>query len=128
MTRRPLGERGMTTTQVAILMPALLFWIMLIVQFGLWYHAKQVADAAASEAVDAAQAPGGTQTDGELAARAVLDQAGNLSAPEIAVDRGFDRVVAIVSGSSPQLVPGFSWHVTGRADAPVERFIPEHER
>lgn len=118
----------MTTTQVAVLMPALLFWIMLIVQFGLWYHAKQVADAAAAEAVDAAQAPGGTQDDGETAALAVLSQAGNLGAPEITVDRGVDRVIAVVHGSSPQLVPGFSWRVTGRADAPVERFIPEHER
>lgn len=126
--RRPLGEHGMTTTQVAVLMPALLFWIMLIVQFGLWYHAKQVADAAAAEAVDAAQAPGGTQADGETAAHAVLAQAGNLGTAEITVDRGLDRVIAVVHGSSPQLVPGFSWSVTGRADAPVERFIPEHER
>ena len=34
----------MTTSQVAIVFPALLFWIMLIVQYGLWYHAKQVTD------------------------------------------------------------------------------------
>ena len=34
----------MTTTQVAVRLPALVFWIMLIVQFGLWYHATQVAE------------------------------------------------------------------------------------
>ena len=118
----------MTTTQVAVLMPALLFWIMLIVQFGLWYHAKQIADTAAAEAVDAAQSPEGTEEDGEAAALAVLDQAGNLGGVEISVTRGADRVLAVVTGSSPQLVPGFSWSVTGRSDAPVERFIPEHER
>ena len=101
MSRRPLGESGMTTTQVAVLMPALLFWIMLIVQFGLWYHAKQVADTAAAEAVDAAQTPGGTQADGEAAALAVLDAAGNLDAPDVTVDRGVVRVVAVVRGSSP---------------------------
>ena len=128
MSRRPLGESGMTTTQVAVLMPALLFWIMLIVQFGLWYHAKQVADTAAAEAVDAAQTPDGTQADGEAAALAVLDAAGNLDAPDVTVDRGVVRVVAVVRGSSPRLVPGFAWTVTGRAEAPVERFIPEHER
>ena len=128
MSRRPLGESGMTTTQVAVLMPALLFWIMLIVQFGLWYHAKHVADTAAAEAVDAAQTPGGTQADGEAAALAVLDAAGNLDAPDVTVDRGVDRVVAVVHGSSPRLVPGFAWNVTGRAEAPVERFIPEHDR
>ena len=118
----------MTTTQVAILMPALLFWIMLIVQFGLWYHAKQVADAAAAEAVDAAQSPNGTPRDGEDAANAVLHQAGNLGSVEVTVTRGVDRVIAVVTGDSPQLVPGFSWTVTGRSDAPVERFIPEVDR
>jgi Flp pilus assembly protein TadG len=118
----------MTTTQVAVLMPALLFWIMLIVQFGLWYHAKEIADAAAAEAVDAAQTSAGTSQDGEAAALAVLDQAGNLENAKVTVTRGVDRVVAVVTGSSPQLVPGFSWSVTGRSDAPVERFIPEHER
>ena len=42
----------MTTSQVAILFPAVLFWLMLIVQYGLWWHAKQVANEAAAEAVD----------------------------------------------------------------------------
>ena len=41
---------GMTTIQVAILFPAVLLWLMLIVQYGLWWHAKQVANAAAAEA------------------------------------------------------------------------------
>ena len=118
----------MTTTQVAVLMPALLFWIMLIVQVGLWYHAKQIADTAAAEAVDAAQAPAGLAADGEVAALAVLDQAGNLRHVEVTVTRGADRVLAVVTGAAPQLVPGFSWSVTGRSDAPIERFIPEDDR
>lgn len=118
----------MTTTQVAVVFPALLFWIMLIVQFGLWYHAKQVADAAAAEAADAAQVVGATDLDGETAADAVLAQSGNLHDVTIEVDRTVDRVVVTIQGSSPRLVPGFAWEVTGRADAPVERFVPEDER
>lgn len=55
----------MTAVQVAILFPALLFWLMLIVQYGLWWHAKQVANAAAAEAVAAAQVPEGTEADGQ---------------------------------------------------------------
>ena len=58
-------ERGMTTIQVAILFPVVLFWLMLIVQYGLWWHAKQVANAAAAEAVAAAQVPTGTEADGD---------------------------------------------------------------
>ena len=127
MTRRH-GEAGMTTTQVTILMPVLLFWIMLIVQYGLWYHAKQVANAAAAEAVDAAQTPTGTAELGEDAARDFLTVSGNLSAPTISVQRDLDRVVAEVRGDAPRLVPGFSWSVTARVEAPVERFVPENER
>lgn len=118
----------MTTSQVAILMPALLFWIMLIVQYGLWYHAKQVADAAAAEAVDAAQTPTGTAALGEEAARGFLSSSGNLGALAISVERDGEVVVAVVRGDAPQLVPGFSWSVTGRAEAPVERFIAEPDR
>jgi Flp pilus assembly protein TadG len=126
--KRGNGEAGMTTTQVTILMPVLLFWIMLIVQYGLWYHAKQVANAAAAEAVDAAQTPAGTAALGERAAQEFLTSSGNLSATIVSVERDVDRVVAEVHGDAPQLVPGFPWSVTARVEAPVERFIPESER
>jgi len=118
----------MTTSQVAIVFPALLFWIMLIVQYGLWYHAKQVADAAASEAIDAAQTPTGTEAAGEDAARWFLGASGNLTAVVIDVRRDPTTVFVEIRGDAPQLVPGFSWSVTSRAEAPVERFAPEPER
>ena len=127
MSRRST-EAGVATTQVAVLMPALLFWIGLIVQFGLWYHAKHVAGAAADEAVDAAQTPSGTEEDGLAAARSFLDQSGDLSNVEVTVERATDRVVVLVRGDAPQLVPGFAWTVTARSEAPTERFVPEPER
>ena len=118
----------MTTIQVAILFPAILLWLMLIVQYGLWWHAKQVANAAAAEAVSAAQIPTGTESGGSAAAQQVLDDAGNLDDVRIVVDREADIVVAEVRGNAPQLVPGFDWSVTARSYAPIERFIPEPER
>lgn len=121
-------ERGMTTVQVAILFPAVLIWLMLIVQYGLWWHAKQVANAAAAEAVDAAQVQDGSAADGETAAASYLAQSGNLTGVTITVDRQPTVVVAEVHGDAPQLVPGISWSVTARSEAPVERFIPEPER
>lgn len=126
--RRFHGDAGMTTSQVAIVFPAVLFWLMLIVQYGLWAHAKQVANAAAIEAVDAAQLPSGSEADGDVAAREFLGQAGNLRDVVINVDRTPAIVTAEVSGRAPQLVPGFSWSVTARSQGPVERFIPEPER
>lgn len=128
MTRRQRDERGMSTIQVAILFPVVLFWIMLIVQYGLWWHAKQVANAAAAEAVDAAQVSTGTARDGEDAAASFLAQSGNLGNATITVAREPATVTAEVHGDAPQLVLGVEWSVTARSTAPVERFIPEPER
>lgn len=128
MGRRWRDERGMTTIQVAILFPVVLFWIMLIVQYGLWWHAKQVANAAAAEAVDAAQVSSGTARDGEDAAASYLAQSGNLDNVTVTVSREPTVVTVEVRGAAPQLVPGFEWSVTARSTAPVERFIPEPER
>lgn len=128
MVRRLREERGMTTSQVAILFPAVLFWLMLIVQYGLWWHAKQVANAAAAEAVDAAQVESATAADGEAAAGRYLAQSGNLTNVTVTVERQPATVTAEVRGDAPQLVVGFSWSVTARSEAPVERFIPEPER
>ena len=128
MRYRRTGDAGMTTSQVAVLFPAVLFWLMLIVQYGLWWHAKQVANAAAAEAVDAAQIDTGTAAEGEAAAASYLAQSGNLTSITIAIDRGPAVVAAEIRGNAPQLVPGFAWAVTARSEAPVERFIPEPER
>ena len=128
MATRLRDERGMTTIQVAILFPVVLFWIMLIVQYGLWWHAKQVANAAAAEAVDAAQVSSGTARDGEDAAASYLAQSGNLDDITITVSREPTTVTVEVHGDAPRLVPGIEWSVTARSSAPVERFIPESER
>lgn len=126
--RRFRGEEGLTSTALAVLMPALLFWIMLIVQYGLWFHAKQVAGAAASEAVSAAKVAGGTGDDGERAALDFLSQSGNLDDVTVTVDRA-DQVVRVeITGAAPRLVPGIRWSVTTRAESPVERYIPEPDR
>jgi Flp pilus assembly protein TadG len=118
----------MTTIQVAILFPVVLFWIMLIVQYGLWWHAKQVANAAAAEGADAAQVSSGTARDGEDAAASYLAQSGNLGNVTITVVREPTVVIVDVSGDAPQLVPGFEWSVSAHASAPVERFVSEPER
>lgn len=118
----------MTTSQVAIVFPALLFFIMLIVQYGLWYHAKQVADTAAAEALDAAQTPTGSAEDGERVAQDFLASSGNLDDITVTVTRETDTVTVQITGEAPQLVPGFAWQVRSTAAAPVERFIPEVDR
>lgn len=128
MHRRCRDNRGMTTIQVAILFPVVLFWLMLIVQYGLWWHAKQVANAAAAEAVDAAKVSTGTTRDGQHAAASYLTESGNITRVTVFVTREPGTVTAEVHGDAPHLVPGFAWTVTARSTAPVERFIPEPQR
>lgn len=127
MTRQH-DDRGLTSTQLAVLMPALIFWIMLTVQYGLWFHARQVAGAAAAEAVDAAQVPDGTADGGERAARSFLAQSGNLDDIRVAINRTTETVSVEITGQAPQLVPGISWSVTATAESPVERFIEQPDR
>lgn len=126
--RRCRGEAGLTATQLAVVMPALLFWIMLIVQYGLWFHAKQVAGAAAAEAIDVAQVPGNSAASAEAVARSFLSQSGNLTHVTIEISPTADLVSVRVSGQAPQLVPGITWTVASVAQAPLERFIPQPQR
>lgn len=125
---RTHGDAGVTTVQVAVVFPAVLFLLMLIVQFGLWWHAKQIVNGAAAEAVAAARTPTGNEHIGEQAALDYLAEAGNLSHVTVEVDRDTETVTVTVTGNSPRLVPGFDWGVTAISESPVERFIPAEQR
>jgi hypothetical protein len=109
-------------------MPALILLVLLPVQVGLWWHAKQAAETAAEEALDAAQVAGGTTADGDAGAAAILGHAGNLDHVTVTVNRDAATVVVEVRGQLGfSIFPG-AWSVSARAEGPVERFIPETER
>jgi len=126
-TRRR-GDEGLTSTELAVVMPVLIGLVLVPFQIALWWHAHQIADAAAREAVDAAQVAGATEDDGIRAADWFLDAAGNITEPQVTVHRTAETVSVEVTGRAPRLLPGFDWQVTGRAAGPIERFIPEPDR
>ena len=125
---RRRSESGLTSTELAVLMPVLIALVLVPFQVALWWHASQVADAAAREAVDAAQVATATEDDGMRAAVWFLDAAGNLTEVDVAVIRTAGTVTVEVTGRAPRLIPGFDWHVAGYATGPIERFIPEPDR
>lgn len=125
---RPRSETGLTSTELAVLMPVVIALVLVPFQVGLWWHAKQVADGAARQAVDAAQVEDGTETDGVDAAVRFLTAAGNIENPSVSVTRSVDTVTVEVTGRAPRLIPGLDWQVTSQAAGPVERFIPEPDR
>lgn len=125
---RDSREHGAAATELAVLMPVLIMLVLIPVQVGLWWHAKQAAETAADEALDAAQVENATAADGRAGAQAILGQAGNLENVVIDVDRDGDIVSVTVSGELGfSIFPG-PWSVTAHAEGPVERFIPVDER
>lgn len=125
---RVTDDKGLTSTELAVLMPVVIALVLVPFQVALWWHASQVANAAAREAVDAAQVVTATDDDGIRAAEWFLDAAGNITDAEVTITRTTDTVTVDVTGQAPRLIPGFDWHVAGHATGDIERFIPEDER
>ena len=91
--RQRQGEAGLTSTELAVVMPVLIALILVSFQVALWWHAKQVADGAAREALDAAQVETATEAAGEAAARRFLNVAGNIAAPQVSVTRSTEAAL-----------------------------------
>lgn len=128
MRSRGDPERGAVATELAILMPVLILLAILPVQVGLWWHAKQAAQVAAEEALDAAQPATATEADGIAGAEAILGQAGNLTNASIDIDRTAEEVSVSIRGDLGfSIFPG-AWAVTAHAQGPTERFVAEVDR
>ncbi|MCB2175751.1 MAG: pilus assembly protein [Actinomycetales bacterium] len=114
------------SVEFAILFPALLLLVTAIVQFGLWFHARSVALAAAQEGAAAAASYQAAPDSGANRARAFLDAhaADTLSDIEVAQSAPAPGQVAVqVTGRAISLLPGIDGPtVTQLAEAPLERF------
>ena len=111
-------------------MPALIIVIMMVFQVGMFWHAKQAADVAAEEAVEAAQIASATEADGYAGAATILSQAGNLRNAVVAVERNeaAGLVTVTITGNAPSIIPFGSWAIAAEARGSIERFIPADER
>ena len=125
---RDSHEAGSSTTELVLLMPVVLLLIMLIVQFGLWLHAQQIAAAAAQEGLVAAQAEFGTSAAGRDRATSFLTEAGGLRQIRVESERNATSVRVEVAGVTPAVIPGMALAVGAVAQGPVERFVGETSR
>lgn len=120
-------ERGaMSLAQVVITAPALLFLLMLIVQFGLMFHARNIAEQAAQEGAAVARRFDGTQTQGREKALQLLTAVGEgtLKDRDVTASRTADTASVTVTGTVVSVVPGFSLSVSESASGPVEKYVP----
>ena len=117
-------ERGSSSIQMVILMPALFSIMFLGMQGALYYHARTVAIAAAQEGARAAGSQNGTAAEGVSAASSFVSDAGGkdvLPGAHMTGGRTATTATMTVTGASLSVIPGWSPAVSQSAAVPVER-------
>ncbi len=119
-------QRGVATIEMAVLFPVTLLIVFAIIQFGVWYHASDVAAAAAQEGVRAARVEGGSAQAGADRADRVLDDNARslISGRQVVPFRDANLARVEVRGTCIRVIPipGLALSVHAIAESPVERF------
>jgi Flp pilus assembly protein TadG len=128
------GDRGSSAVELAVLAPALMMLCMLIIQFGLWFNARQAALAAAQAGAtvarqEAATSPGWRGAAQNAATRYYRSLNTKLLGGLTAVASGNRAGSVFVTVRGPlgySVFPFFGLHLTVSATAggPVECFRP----
>lgn len=106
-----------------------LFLVLFTIQVGLTFHARTVVNAAAQDAVRAAQLENATVADGEVAAAEILaGSTGLLSDIDISSERTPATVTVTITADVLSLVPFWNGTTSGAASGPRETFRPEADR
>jgi hypothetical protein len=116
-------DRGAVTTQLVLVVPALLVVALVVVQVALAWHARHIAQYAAERALAAARVQEGSATAGRERGVRSLAQLGSrvLTSPTVVVRRSATWTVVEVRGAVIPLVPGVHLTATGSASGAVER-------
>jgi Flp pilus assembly protein TadG len=133
--RAALADRGSSAVELAVLAPALMMICMLILQFGLWFNARQTALAAAQAGAvvarqEAASKPGRWQADAQSTARQYYQKLNSKLLKQVnatTATAAAGNVYVTVSGQvAASVFPFFGLRLTVSATAggPVECFRP----
>lgn len=122
---RPGSDAGSAAVELAVLFPMFLTLVLLAVQAALWFHARNVALAAARDGVHVARLQGSSPARGQVAAAGFVTQvgAGVLTHPVVDTSGSSPTQVWVrVSGQALSILPGVAVSVSQVAHGPVERF------
>ncbi|WP_336207673.1 TadE family protein [Nonomuraea sp. LPB2021202275-12-8] len=135
MTPRKRGERGVTVVELALLMPVILATVLLVVQVALWFHGRQVAEAAAREGARVARSAPADSTGWEQEAQAKAQDVVAAIGPRLlsgasvtTAEKPPDERHVIVTGSAVQVVPllpVLTFTITATSGGPIECFRPD---
>lgn len=126
MRMRKRTEIGAATlVETVLIAPALLIALMLIVQFGLMFHARNVAENAAQEGAATARHFDGTEAAAHATTVTYLQALGpkTLTDRFVSVHRTPQEATVTVTGTVISLVPGLHLQVSETASGPVERYV-----
>lgn len=121
MQIRARDERGLSeSVQWAVLWPALMLVTLGIIQAGIFLHGRNVAQRAATAAIDAARGSYGSAADAQHLAANIAASAG-LKDVSVRVQRSGTTVTADISATAPMIFDLRLGRISETASAPLER-------
>ena len=117
-------DHGFATLEAVIVIPVVVMLTMIIVQYLMLYHARNVAEAAARDGLRVARGYQASAAQGKQAAEQYLtDVAPKLLAHRnCTVQRSAAKVAIVCHADVASVVPFGSFSVTEHATGPVETF------
>ena len=112
--------------ELVIATPLLLLLVLGVVQFALWEHATNLAEAAAQQGLSVARLQGESAQAGTAETQSVLAQLGTgvLVGPQVTATRTATTTTVVVSGRAESVVGIFSLPVRATAAGPTEPPAP----
>lgn len=117
-------DRGSSTLEAVITIPALVLFTMVVIQFALLWNARHTAQSAAQLAARSAAMYESTAGIGQADAEDYLSRTAPnlLQGRSVQVDRNADTVTVTVTASVPSVIPFGAFTIDEQASAPVEAF------
>ncbi|WP_316784363.1 TadE/TadG family type IV pilus assembly protein [Streptomyces sasae] len=121
---RSRTDRGSGSVEVAVLAVVVLMLVFTILQVGLFFHARKVAQSAARQGVDTGREFGSSPADGVAQAEDFLTRFGGSvqGASVSSAGSTAEELRITVTGHVATLVPGLELTVTQDAHGPIERW------
>lgn len=119
------GDTGSITLEIVIAFPVAMLGVLLCINAALWYHARDIALAAAQEGVRTGRAYHASPAQGSTTAIAFARTTGQGLLLDPSADTNgttSTTVVVHVRGRAVSLIPGLHLSVDQVARGPVERF------
>ena len=124
-TRAGVVDDGFSTLEAVVVIPVVVLLTMLVIQFVMLWHARNVSEAAAQDAARVARGYQRSAAEGQTAGMQYLDKVAGKMLDHYTVDvqRTATTVTVTVHASVSSVVPFGTYTVTETASAPVESYV-----